>query len=132
MVLAYYGERRLESDLRRLLKTRVTGTSPANVMIRLPDIGFQATVTDASRAELRRRVDAGEPCIVHVWTTTLPHWSEGVVHAVVVTAIDDETVWINDPILDSGPTAIPLQAFLTAWSATDYTLILIGPSHRAP
>lgn len=130
MVLAYYGEQRPETDLRRLLKTRVTGTSPANVMIRLPDIGFQAIVMDASRFELRRRINLGEPCVVHVWTAALPHWREDVVHAVVVTDLDDETVWINDPILDFGPTPIPLQAFLTAWSATDHTLILINPSEK--
>lgn len=50
MVLAYYDDQRLESELRRLMKTRVTGTSPANVMLRLPDIGYEAVVVEASRS----------------------------------------------------------------------------------
>lgn len=126
MVLAFYGEQRPESELRRLLKTRVTGTSPANVMMRLPDIGYEAYVFEASRSLLRRRIEAGEPCIAHVWTAALPHWNESVVHAVVVTHVDDDTVWINDPILDSGPTPIAQSAFWTAWAATDHTLIVIN------
>lgn len=128
MVLAYYGDLRQEPELRRLMKTRVTGTSPANVMLRLPDIGFGAVVVEASRSLLRMRIAAGEPCIAHVWTSPLPHWDEGVVHAVVVTDISEEAVWINDPILDSGPTAIPQDAFFKAWAATGHTLIWISPS----
>jgi ABC-type bacteriocin/lantibiotic exporter with double-glycine peptidase domain len=89
MVLAYYGDQRPEPELRRLLKTRVTGTSPANVMLRLPDIGYEAVVVEASRSLLRRRIAAGEPCIAHVWTSPLPHWDEGVVHAVVVADVSE-------------------------------------------
>ena len=37
MVLAFYGEHYSEGELRRLLKTRVTGTSPASVMLNLPE-----------------------------------------------------------------------------------------------
>lgn len=127
MVLAYYGDQRQEPELRRLLKTRVTGTSPANVMLRLPDIGYEAVVVEASRSVLRTRIAAGEPCIAHVWTSSLPHWGEGVLHAVVVTEISEELVWINDPVLDSGPTAIPQDAFFKAWAATGHTLVLISP-----
>lgn len=127
MVLAYYGDQRPEPELRRLLKTRFTGTSPANVMLRLPDIGYGAVVVEASRSLLRRRIAAGEPCIAHVWTSPLPHWDEGAVHAVVVVDISEESVWINDPILNSGPTAIPQDAFLKAWAATGHTLIWISP-----
>ena len=39
MVLAFYGLQRSESELRALLKTRPGGTSPAHVMLRLPDLG---------------------------------------------------------------------------------------------
>jgi ABC-type bacteriocin/lantibiotic exporter with double-glycine peptidase domain len=125
MVLAFYGEQRSELELRRLLKTRVTGTSPAAVMMRLPDIGFQAHVLEASRYLLRRHVESGAPCIAHVWTAALPHWSESVVHAVVVTDMDDDVVWVNDPVLASGPTTVAQTAFSAAWAATDHTLIVI-------
>lgn len=127
MILAYYDDQRQESELRRLLKTRITGTSPANVMLRLPDIGYEAIVMDASRLILRKHIAAGQPCIAHVWTSPLHYWDVGVVHAVVVTEISEEAVWINDPILDSGPIAIPQDDFFRAWAATGHTLIWISP-----
>jgi ABC-type bacteriocin/lantibiotic exporter with double-glycine peptidase domain len=125
MVLAFYGEQRSELELRRLLKTRVTGTSPAAVMMRLPEIGFEAQVLEASRYLLRKHIESDEPCIAHIWTATLPHWSDDVVHAVVVTDLDDDTIWINDPILASGPTRVAQTAFFAAWAATDHTLIVM-------
>jgi ABC-type bacteriocin/lantibiotic exporter with double-glycine peptidase domain len=127
MVLAFYGADHPEDELRRLLGTRVTGTSPAKVMLRLPDLGFDALVLDGSLSFLRDAVSSGEPCIVHVWTASLPHWQTGVIHAIVVTDIDEQTVWVNDPILDDGPTPVPTNAFLEAWAGTDHTLIRILP-----
>lgn len=125
MVLAFYEEQRSELELRRLLKTRVTGTSPVAVMLRLPEIGFEAQVFEASRYLLRRYLEADEPCIAHVWTAALPYWSDSVVHAVVVTDMDSDAVWINDPVLASGPTRVAQTAFLAAWAATGHTLIVV-------
>jgi hypothetical protein len=48
-------------------------------------------------------------------------------HAVVVTDISDEAVWINDPVLDSGPMAISQGACFKVWAATGHTLIWISP-----
>ena len=130
MVLAFYGEYRSEDDLRRLLKTRVTGTSPANVMLNLPGIGFEALVFDRFQPILRQRISEGTPCIVHIWTDPLPHWQDAVVHAVVVTDIAADTVALNDPVQAAPATPVPLDAFLQAWAATDHTLILITPRKR--
>ena len=127
MVLAFYQVEYAEDELRRLFGTRVTGTSPARVMLRLPDLGFDAIILDASQSFLRDSVASDQPCIVHLWTAPLPHWEADVVHAVVVTDIDEQIVWINDPVLQSGPTPVPVDAFLEAWAATDHTLILITP-----
>jgi ABC-type bacteriocin/lantibiotic exporter with double-glycine peptidase domain len=125
MVLAFHGADYTEDVLRQLLGTRVTGTSPARVMLRLPDLGFDAYVLDASLSFLRDSIASGEPCIVHVWTASLPHWQTEVIHAVVVTGMDEQTVWVNDPVLNSGTTPVPLEAFMVAWAATDHTLIRI-------
>lgn len=130
MVLAFYGDNRSEDDLRRLLKTRVTGTSPANVMLNLPGIGFVALVFDGFQTILRQRISEGTPCIVHLWTDPLPHWQDAVVHAVVVTDIAADTVVLNDPVQTTPATPVPLDAFLQAWAATDHTLILIMPRER--
>lgn len=125
MVLAFYGEHRSEDELRRLLKTRVTGTSPANLMLNLPDIGFDASVFNGSLTLLRDHIADRAPCIVHLWTAPLPHWDDSVIHAVVVTEMTEDTVVTNDPALEMPAVAIPLSAFLDAWSATDHTLILV-------
>ena len=130
MVLAFYGEHYSEGELRRLLKTRVTGTSPASVMLNLPDLGFDAYVFDASHSFLRQRITDHVPCIVHLWTGHLPYWRDSVIHAVVVTDIREDTILINDPMLETPGTAVPLDAFLDAWAATDHTLILITPKDR--
>ena len=130
MVLAFYGNYRSEDDLRRLLKTRVTGTSPANVMLNLPGIGFEALIFDGFQTILRQHISEGTPCIVHLWTDPLPHWQDAVVHAVVVTDIAADTVVLNDPVHAGPATPVPLDTFLQAWAATDHTLILITPRER--
>lgn len=128
MVLAFHGSERTEAELRGLLKTRSGGTSPANVMFRLPDLGFDAHVQTGSQAILRENLAAGYPCIVHVWTAPLPHWDEEVIHALVVVDLTEDIALVHDPALATGPTAIPLDAFLRAWAATDYLILVIRPS----
>ena len=128
MVLAFHGKSATESELRALLKTRPGGTSPLRLMIRLPDVGFEAHVYTGSQADLRACLTAGQPCIVHVWTLPLPHWDSEAIHALVVSDISAESAWIHDPALPYGPTEIPLADFLRAWSATDHLMITITPS----
>jgi ABC-type bacteriocin/lantibiotic exporter with double-glycine peptidase domain len=124
MVLAALGSHRSEGELRALLKTRPAGTSPGAVAIRLPEIGFDAAVVDGSESLLRQTLAADRPCIVHLWTAGLPHWDHAAVHAVVVTGMDDNAVSVNDPALGQ-PAQIPLAAFLAAWAAMDYLLLVI-------
>jgi ABC-type bacteriocin/lantibiotic exporter with double-glycine peptidase domain len=128
MVLAFYGAEHPESELRGLLKTRPGGTSPANVLLRLPTLGFEAAVYTGSAQPLREGLLAGRPGIVHVWTPPLPHWDVEAIHAVVVVGWAEDALSIHDPVLPTGPTQIPLNAFLRAWAATDYLTILISPS----
>lgn len=49
MVLAFYGYECIEGELRALLKTRPGGTSPVQVMWRLPELGFEAYVQSGSQ-----------------------------------------------------------------------------------
>lgn len=125
MVLAFYGVARTEAELRTLLKTRPGGTSPVQAMWRLPDIGFDAYVQTGSRAMLYENLSAGRPCIVHVWTRYLPHWTDEVIHAVVVADMTASNVLIHDPVRSSGPTEVPMEDFIRAWAATDYLVLVI-------
>jgi len=130
MVLAFYSNTHTESELRGLLKTRPSGTSPANVLFRLPSLGFNAEFPDASLSYLRDQVEAGHPCIVHVWTLPLPHWKDEAIHSLVICDVTQEFVVVNDPALSSGSTAIPREAFVRAWAATGYVTLVITPADQ--
>ncbi len=130
MVLDFWGAKHTEADLRALLKTRPGGTSPLNLMLRLPTLGFIADVRTGSQSDLRREIEAGYPCIVHVWTLPLPYWNTEAIHALVVAKIDKENTYVYDPSLSTGPTTIPLPSFLRAWAAVDYLIITIRPEKQ--
>jgi ABC-type bacteriocin/lantibiotic exporter with double-glycine peptidase domain len=128
MVLAYHGLEKNEAELRILLKTRPGGTSPVQVIWRLPELGFDASVELGSESALHNYLHSNVPCIVHVWTPPLPYWDSEAIHALVVTAIDDRNVLVNDPVLADGSKEVPLDAFLEAWAATDHFMIIITKS----
>ena len=127
MVLANYGHPISESELRSLLKTRPGGTSPARLILRLPELGFQASVQTGSEPFLVQQVRAGRPCIIYVWTPHLPHWDDEALHALVVSHISENSVQVHDPILPTGPTLISRAALMHAWAATGYVIIVIQP-----
>ncbi|MBI4670267.1 MAG: C39 family peptidase [Chloroflexi bacterium] len=131
MVLAFYGSVHIEAELRALFKTRPGGTSPAQVMWRLPELGFDAYVETGSQPMLRKHLAAGQPLIVHVWTQPLPYWQQEAIHALVLVELTQESVLAHDPVLPTGPTMIPLDSFLRAWAATDYLTIVIQPKPSA-
>ena len=60
----------------------------------------------------------------------VPHWKHEAIHALVVTDETDEAVWINDPVLPSGLTAVPIQAFVRAWAATGHITLVITPAEK--
>lgn len=130
MVLAFWGHETSAKNLRILFKTRPAGTSPVKLLLQLPSLGFNATIHTASQSLLRQYLEAGFPCITHVDTEFLPHWSEGVIHAVVITAVDNESVTLNDPSVTHGPLTVPLPNFLRAWASTDYLLVVIEPEQK--
>jgi len=126
MVLAFYGADYAEKDLRILFKTRMAGTSVVNVMLRLPELGFTATVTRATFYELMRAVREGQPCIAQVFTGHLHYWDVGWMHDVVVVGFDEDAVLVNDPAFPDAPKEVPREEFLTAWAAADQLMIEIG------
>jgi ABC-type bacteriocin/lantibiotic exporter with double-glycine peptidase domain len=127
MVVSFYGVEQSEAALRILLKTRPAGTSPVQAMLRLPEIGMNAHLHMGSLSMLQAQITAGQPCIVHLWTESLPHWQISVIHAVTVVDITDFEVTIHDPAFADAPKLVPLPQFLQAWSATDYLMIVITP-----
>jgi ABC-type bacteriocin/lantibiotic exporter with double-glycine peptidase domain len=132
MALAFYGAEHDEAELRRLFRTRGMGTSPARVMIALPQLGFQAIVFDGAVGLLVDNLADGLPCIAHLWTEHLSYWQDRdpVIHAVVVLALTKDQVLINDPAFDHGSQSIPFQEFLNAWRSAGYLLMVIRPEEE--
>lgn len=128
MVLAFYGYQVAESQLRALFKTRPSGTSLANVLLRLPELGYTASVYSASLFELERNIEKGIPCIVQVWTEHLSYWQSAWMHNVVVVGIEGDSVLVNDPAFPDAPQAIARSEFERAWAAADRLLIRIEKS----
>lgn len=61
------------------------------------------------------------PIIVFVNTAELKsYWSVPTFHAVVVTGLDDEIVYINDPYFAEAPKEVLREEFLLAWLERDY------------
>ncbi len=129
MLLAFYGQEHSERELRILFKTRPGGTSAANVMIRLPELGFGAVVFTATYYELERAIRSGTPGIVQLWTEYISYWDEAWMHDVVVVGLDEENVLVNDPAFSEAPKKIRHAEFLAAWTAADRLLIWIEQLH---
>lgn len=129
MILAYYGLEKSESELRRILRTRGMGTSPARVMIELPRLGFLAMVLDGSFDLLAEYLRSDCPCIIHLWTEPLTAWADRdpVIHAVVVTSFSGDSVTVNDPGSFDPGQMIPVQEFFDAWRGADFMMLVIQP-----
>lgn len=128
MVLAFYQREVAEGELRGLFKTRPGGTSPANLLLRLPALGFNVEFPDASLSYVREQIRARHPCIVHVWTPPLPHWTAEAIHALVVVDVAEQAVLAHDPVLNAGPTSIALEHFIPAWASAGYVMVVITPA----
>jgi ABC-type bacteriocin/lantibiotic exporter with double-glycine peptidase domain len=130
MVLAYHGVEKSEEELSELLETDFTGTVAGHVH-RVTQFGFLTVLHQATWEDLRHYLEIGLPCITLVYTIHFPHPVDRAGrHAVVVVGLDEETVYLHDPLEDSGPTAVPRVSFDAAWQARRYRLILIVPLQR--
>lgn len=123
MVLAYYGDKREEDDLARLLQSRRFGTRASNVR-RLEVIGYSVTYGQTTLAQLKDHLANNIPPIVFLQTGPLPYWEENVNHAVVLVGMTVDQAYVLDPAFDSVQ-SIPLDAFQLAWSDFDYTFAVV-------
>ena len=124
MLTAYLGRPISQQHLARLFDTQDFGT-PASRIRRLDQLGFSVIYESGSVPLLWHQIESGVPCIVFVWTGDLPYWSVSTPHAIVVIAITDDAVWVNDPAFDAAPQKVPLGDFELAWSEFDYRCAVI-------
>jgi ABC-type bacteriocin/lantibiotic exporter with double-glycine peptidase domain len=126
MLLAALGRPASTRTIAALLGTMPFGT-PFFHIARLRRLGVAAETRQATPALLEALLAGGTPAIVWLQTGQLPYWREDVDHAVVVVGIDAETVWLHDPDLPQGPTAVPRADFELAWLDADEWLATIQP-----
>jgi len=129
MVAHYHGLLLPEAEIARPLETDETGTR-FRVIHCLLTLGFDVEITTGTILDLRKWIDAHFPCIVRIKTTHLPRYPlpPWVPHAVVVVGITESQVFIHDPAQNSGPDAVPLEAFQAAWAGGQYQFAVVKPT----
>jgi ABC-type bacteriocin/lantibiotic exporter with double-glycine peptidase domain len=124
MVLAALGDIHTEATLAQAMDSYSFGT-PASRVTRLQRLGYRVTYGTGTLADLGQYLTAGNFPIVFVAAEFLP-WADFTgFHALVLTALTETDVWVMDPALDSGPTAMTIDAFLLTWEEFDCRLAVI-------
>lgn len=117
------GERVVYEQLVQRLGTSTIGTVFAH-LDRLRSWRLTVERGRGTTETLRQHLAAGRPVIVPVDTALLPYWlmrsdvpeTERVTdHAVVVVAMDDQYIYVNDPDFEQAPQVIELGWFQDAW-----------------
>ena len=113
MVLEYSGKSLSEKDLRKLLKTKPTGTNPINIH-HISSLGFEVGLFQSSVQEILSFLHQKIPPIVFIWR-------EPILHAVVVVGYNQATDhWhINDPSETQGAKELDMTTFSEAWSCSN-------------
>lgn len=115
IICAHLGVEISEAQLRRLMKTKPSGTSPANVA-HLSSLGFRVRFFSSSLSELRQLIEQGVPVIVLIWTEPLAYWNDACMHAVIVTGFDAEVILVQDAAFSDYPIRIPVDQFEIGWA----------------
>ncbi|MCS6846244.1 MAG: hypothetical protein RMN52_00850 [Anaerolineae bacterium] len=78
--------------------------------------------------DLTDALSRGVPPILSVFTGELPYWDVESLHALVLTGIQDEVAFVNDPAFPT-PMRVGLSDMLLAWDERDNSVAFIQPSN---
>lgn len=71
-------------------------------------------------------LDQALPIIAYVNTGQLrSYWAVTTFHAVIITGLDDEFVYLNDPYFADAPKEVPREEFILAWLEQDFWHVVI-------
>jgi ABC-type bacteriocin/lantibiotic exporter with double-glycine peptidase domain len=115
MVLAYWGIRRSQNTLARQLQTIPGAGTPGSRLHNLASHNLDIYYSDGTLDALRTAIAQAVPPIALMNTKHFPHWQLETAHAIVVVAMDDNRVVMNDPGMNQGGTVVSLDDFLLAW-----------------
>lgn len=100
--------------LQRLLNVRYFGAFFSDIE-NLRTLGVSVVVGEGDLPTIQEYLESGLPVIAAVNTGYLQsYWTEAVGHAFVVVGIEDEIVYVNDPVLPTAPQPIPINEFMVA------------------
>ena len=100
--------------------------TPASRITRLRRWGYRVEFGPATIDDLRTQLELGWYPIVFVRADFLPWADFGGFHALVVGEVTENTVYVFDPALDDGPTALSLGELLLAWEEFDCLAAMIS------
>ncbi|MCL4860656.1 MAG: C39 family peptidase [Caldilineaceae bacterium] len=116
MILAYLQIPVNYEHLMRLLRTMPVGTFFRNLRHLESALGLSVSVGYGNTQILRSYLDTGLPVIASVNTQLLTYWNyQETIHAVVVTGIEQDRVYLHDPAFDDAPQELALIEFEAAW-----------------
>ena len=118
MVLSALGNECSEAQVATLLGSYEFGT-PASRIERLNEWGYQVQYGRFSFEQLEDALAYGRFLIVFVRADVLPWADFGGFHALVLVRVTPDFVFVNDPVLDDGPSRLPTDYFLLAWEEFD-------------
>jgi hypothetical protein len=128
MVLTFFGQPAERAWLRQVMESSDLGT-PGFKVLNLRPHGYDVTYTAATdeRVLIQALAD-GVPPIALLRTVHLPYWEHDSAHAVVIVAMDTDSVTLNDPVFPKTRQTVPRDAFMLAWLDFDALYALIRPS----
>jgi len=106
-----------EAFLRRILKTKASGTNIPNLLYLQDEKAWHLNVQllRGTVEELLFKLDKEKiPVIAVVDTDPLPHWQESTAHVLVVVGFDKGHMIVNDPNFDRNEVKVPLERFQQA------------------
>jgi ABC-type bacteriocin/lantibiotic exporter with double-glycine peptidase domain len=108
-----------EALAKKMNTTFNVGTLRSNIK-KLASRHIKVTYREGTLTDIRSWLEQEVPVIVFVEAKELPVWrGQDFKHAVVVVGLDDKTIYLMDPALESGPTPTPIDDFQLAWDEMD-------------
>lgn len=126
MVLAYLGVSVTYKRLLTLLRVRRLIGAPASNIRELEQLGITVIYQQGTFTEISHHLTNDRPCITFVKTSELPYWDEDCDHAVVVVGLDDDFVYLNDPVFPDAPIQVSRGDFDLAWLGRDEFYAVVG------
>jgi uncharacterized protein YvpB len=117
-----------EAYLRKILKTKITGTNIFNLgyLKDEKDWGVDVKSELGTLSVIKNYLVKDKiPVIVLIDTSPLDYWKLSAAHVLVVVGFDEEYIIINDPFFENQEIKIPTTIFMEAWSVFQNLLVVI-------